>query len=190
MSSSSASSDYNTDGGDDEEEKDHHLPLSQLELPDLTAHLIHDTTSDSLDRHFPVAPEGIMANERTGRGTRLHRKTNKMIKEINNLKQQNFITHCLLGTMIVLTLGWQLSEVSLILTLKNGLTNPFRSIGNVLSKMVKRRSLNNSLQATEEESSLSVSLISTEPPHMLGMKMPELPKFLDLSKWGQFGNGQ
>ncbi|CAM8940029.1 unnamed protein product [Rhodiola kirilowii] len=186
MSSSSASSDYNTDGGDDEEEEDHHLPLSQLELPDLTAHLIHD----SLDRHFPVEPEGIMASERTRRGGRLHRKTNKMIKEINNLKRQNFITHCLLGTMIVLTLGWQLSEVSLILTLKNGLTNPFRSIGNVLSKMVKRRSLNNSLQATEEESSLSVSLLSTEPPHMLGMKMPELPKFLDLSKWGQLGNGQ
>ncbi|CAM8989217.1 unnamed protein product [Rhodiola kirilowii] len=128
-----------------------------------------------------------MANERTGRGTRLHRKTNKMIKEINNLKRQNFITHCLLGTMIVLTLGWQLSEVSLILTLKNGLTNPFRSIGNVLSKMVKRRSLNNSLQ----DSSLSASLLPAEPPpHMLGMKMPELPKFLDLSKWGQFGNGQ
>ncbi|GJU87618.1 hypothetical protein Tco_1295164, partial [Tanacetum coccineum] len=49
----------------------------------------------------------------------------KIVKELKELKRQNFITQCLLSAMIVLTVTWQISEVSIILKLKDGVTHPF-----------------------------------------------------------------
>ncbi|GKF37957.1 hypothetical protein Tco_0114715, partial [Tanacetum coccineum] len=43
----------------------------------------------------------------------------KIVKELKELKRQNFITQCLLSAMIVLTVTWQISEVSIILKLKD-----------------------------------------------------------------------
>ncbi|KAL2332649.1 hypothetical protein Fmac_013862 [Flemingia macrophylla] len=64
-------------------------------------------------------------------------ENDEIMKELKKVKRQNFITHCLLSVMIVLTVTWQLSEVSLILRMKEGLSHPFRSFGNMLKGMVK-----------------------------------------------------
>ncbi|XP_027337658.1 uncharacterized protein LOC113851391 isoform X2 [Abrus precatorius] len=61
----------------------------------------------------------------------------EIMKELKKVKRQNFVTHCLLSVMIVLTVVWQVSEVSLILKMKDGLSHPFRSFGNMLKGIVK-----------------------------------------------------
>lgn len=61
-----------------------------------------------------------------------------VVKELKKLERQNRITHWLLSALIVITVAWQLSEVSLLLKLKHGLTHPFKSVGSILSGMLKR----------------------------------------------------
>ncbi|KAI4343404.1 hypothetical protein L6164_010756 [Bauhinia variegata] len=63
--------------------------------------------------------------------------TDEIVKELKKVKRQNFVTHCLLSAMIVLTLAWQLSEVSLIMKVKNGFSHPFRTFGSMLSGILK-----------------------------------------------------
>ncbi|KAL7110056.1 hypothetical protein ACP275_05G001200 [Erythranthe tilingii] len=64
----------------------------------------------------------------------------EIMKELKNIKRQNSITHCLLTTLIVVTLAWQFSEVSLILKIKNGLSNPFKSVGGIIKGLWQTRS--------------------------------------------------
>ncbi|KAL9165991.1 hypothetical protein ABFS82_05G001000 [Erythranthe guttata] len=64
----------------------------------------------------------------------------EIMKELKNIKRQNSITHCLLTTLIVLTLAWQFSEVSLILKIKNGLSNPFKAVGGIVKGLWQTRS--------------------------------------------------
>lgn len=76
------------------------------------------------------------------------------MKELRRVKRQNTVTHWLLSIMIVLTLSWQVSEVSLILKLRDGLSHPFRSIGGMLAGMFKGGRANGS----DEESPASEML--------------------------------
>ncbi|OWM89772.1 uncharacterized protein LOC116201766 [Punica granatum] len=64
-------------------------------------------------------------------------ETDEIVKELKQVKRQNTITHWLLSIMIVLTLTWQVSEVSLVLKLKDGISHPFRSVGSMLTGMFK-----------------------------------------------------
>ncbi|XP_022776348.1 uncharacterized protein LOC111318007 [Durio zibethinus] len=66
----------------------------------------------------------------------------EIVKELKAIKKQNTITHCLLSLIIVVTVTWQLSEVSLFLKVKNGLTHPFRSFGRVLVGMLSSPVIN------------------------------------------------
>ncbi|XP_041010687.1 uncharacterized protein LOC121254631 [Juglans microcarpa x Juglans regia] len=75
----------------------------------------------------------------------------EIVKELKKVKRQNFVTHCLLSAMIILTVAWQLSEVTLILKVKEGLSNPFRSVGSLLARMLKGPATNG--QDTEKLSS-------------------------------------
>lgn len=61
----------------------------------------------------------------------------EIARELKKVKRQNVVTHWLLSAMIVLTLAWQLSEVSLILKVRDGLSHPFRSIGSVVTDFFK-----------------------------------------------------
>ncbi|KAJ7945567.1 Ciliary neurotrophic factor [Quillaja saponaria] len=63
----------------------------------------------------------------------IENKIDEIVKELKKVRRQNFVTHCLLSVMIVLTVAWQLSEVSLLLKVKDGLNHPFRSFGSMLS---------------------------------------------------------
>ncbi|XAR48189.1 hypothetical protein NMG60_11030925 [Bertholletia excelsa] len=96
----------------------------------------------------------------------------EIIKELRKVKRQNFITHCLLSTMIVLTAAWQLSEVSLVLKIKEGFNHPFKSLGGMLAGMLKRPAKNGENQASSE-------LEQIEGPPLPPLKIPELPH-LDL----------
>lgn len=56
-----------------------------------------------------------------------------IIKELKDVKRQNFITHCLVSAMIVLTLVWQVSEISVALKIRGVLCNPVKSLGGWLT---------------------------------------------------------
>ncbi|XP_020214731.1 uncharacterized protein LOC109798747 isoform X2 [Cajanus cajan] len=93
-------------------------------------------------------------------------ENDEIVKELKEVKRQNFITHCLLSVMIVLTVTWQLSEVSLILRVKDGLSHPFRSFGNMLRGMVKVPNVNGQEADDKENSTESSSLPSLGIPDM------------------------
>jgi hypothetical protein len=61
----------------------------------------------------------------------------EIIKEVKKVKKQNFVSHGLLSAMIVLTVAWQLSEVSLVWKVKEGINHPFRSFGNMVKDTMK-----------------------------------------------------
>ena len=70
-------------------------------------------------------------------GNRGNAAAEEIVKELRAVRRQNFVTHCLLSVMIALTVAWQVSEVSLILKVKDGLTHPFKSFGSMLTGRVK-----------------------------------------------------
>ncbi|KAK7387589.1 hypothetical protein VNO78_28500 [Psophocarpus tetragonolobus] len=86
-------------------------------------------------------------------------ENDEIMKELKKVKRQNVVTHCLLSVMIVLTLAWQLSEVSIMLKVKDGLSHPFRSFGKMLKGMVKAPDLNLNAQQNDDHHE-SPSIIS------------------------------
>jgi hypothetical protein len=59
-------------------------------------------------------------------------------KDLNKIKRQNRITHILLGTIIVMTAAWQFKEVSFLLAVQRKLSNPFKSLGDMIKSTLKR----------------------------------------------------
>lgn len=95
-------------------------------------------------------------------------RAEEIVKELKEVKRQNFVTQCLVSVMIVLTVAWQVSEVSLVLKVKNGLSHPFRSFRSILVGMLKGPDKNG--QDAENQSS---------PAKPLLVDIPEVP-FVDL----------
>ncbi|XP_022155422.1 uncharacterized protein LOC111022569 [Momordica charantia] len=75
----------------------------------------------------------------------------EIVRELKKVKRQNLVTHCLLSVMIVVTVVWQLSEVSIILNIKDKINHPFRSLGSFLSGILKRPKT--IVESTEKNSS-------------------------------------
>lgn len=96
---------------------------------------------------------------------------NEIVKELKKVKRQNFVTHCLLSVMIVLTLAWQLSEVSILMKVKNGLNHPFRSFGSMIGGMFKVPDKNGQADNKEHQS---------EPSALPSLNIPEIPH-MDIS---------
>lgn len=100
----------------------------------------------------------------------------EIVRELKELKKQNFITHCLLSAMIVLTVAWQLSEVSLILKIKEGLSNPLKSVGSIVKGQIKGMIKGPTVPGQEEERQTSAKqnpLLRTSS--LPGLKIPVLP---------------
>ncbi|MFS8001442.1 hypothetical protein Hanom_Chr13g01190431 [Helianthus anomalus] len=118
-------------------------------------------------------PNSTLSNSRSDED-----EEEKILKELKKVRRQNVVTHCLLSVMILLTVTWQISEVSIILKLKNGVAHPFRSIGSILLSMIKPRrpqhDKDNDTLITEAS-----NLIESTPVHDL--KLPKLPH-LELPK--------
>lgn len=115
----------------------------------------------------------------------------EIAKDLKKVKRQNTITHWLLSAMIVLTVTWQLSEVSLILKVKDGMSHPFRSFGSILTGMLRPPGTNG-----EEDGSVLSGMLGppgtngkeaekhhhnnhVEAPHLdiPSLNMPEFPHF-------------
>ncbi|KAL9246583.1 hypothetical protein vseg_020100 [Gypsophila vaccaria] len=75
--------------------------------------------------------------------------SDEIVKELKKLEKQNRVTHWLLSALIVVTVAWQLSEVSLLFKLREGVTHPFKSFSNMFKGIIKPRRRNN-----EEEQSI------------------------------------
>ncbi|MFS8001435.1 hypothetical protein Hanom_Chr13g01190361 [Helianthus anomalus] len=118
-------------------------------------------------------PNSTLSNSRSDED-----EEEKILKELKKVRRQNVVTHCLLSVMILLTVTWQISEVSIILKLKNGVAHPFWSIGSILLSMIKPRrpqhDKDNDTLITEAS-----NLIESTPVHDL--KLPKLPH-LELPK--------
>lgn len=141
------------------------LSASQLKMLKGEEILEQYDVSSSSDPVASVIEETGSENEDVGgsKGS----ENDEIIKELKKVKRQNFVTHCLLSVMIVLTVTWQLSEVSLLLKVKDGLSHPFRSFGNVLKGMVKKSpDLNGQDADDKQHPSESSSLPSMMMPSM------------------------
>ncbi|KAJ8451510.1 hypothetical protein Cgig2_018144 [Carnegiea gigantea] len=60
-----------------------------------------------------------------------------VVKELKKLGRQNTITHGLLSGLMILTVAWQLSEVSILLKMKDGVLHPFRSLGRMVARVLR-----------------------------------------------------
>ncbi|XP_042466599.1 uncharacterized protein LOC122049253 [Zingiber officinale] len=58
-------------------------------------------------------------------------------EEIRGVRKQNLVTHRLLSALIVVTLVWQLNEVSLLLMAREKLRNPLKAIGDAVKGLVR-----------------------------------------------------
>ncbi|KAF7839722.1 uncharacterized protein G2W53_008204 [Senna tora] len=161
----------------DDDDAEYQLALSRL-LSELES-MKGDGTLDQLEASSPsemvasaikkidhenvkdgeVDDEGCMGND-------------EIVKELKKVRRQNFVTHCLLSVMIVLTVVWQLSEVSLVMKMKDGLSHPFRTFGSMITGMIKTPDMNNGQEGDNKEQSESHALPS--------LKMPEVPH-MDMS---------
>uniref|UniRef100_A0A1D1YBL5 Protein DDI1 2 n=2 Tax=Anthurium amnicola TaxID=1678845 RepID=A0A1D1YBL5_9ARAE len=90
--------------------------------------------------------------------------------ELKKVKRQNTITHTLLSIMIVVTAFWQLSKVSILLSLKAKFSHPFRAAGNMISGFLKG---GGNSQVLERPGSTSNKLLKAPPTPPVNI--PELP---------------
>lgn len=132
---------------------------------------------------LPSPVEGLAANEvdvgSVGMGTE------EIIKELKKVEKQNSRTHWLLSIMIVLILGWQFSEFSLILKVRQSVNHPFKSFGNLIIGMLKGPE-SNSVDAEKQSSSTKKTHNGTPSlPHII----PELPH-VDLPVLGLNAGGE
>ncbi|KAI3983486.1 hypothetical protein MKX01_038906 [Papaver californicum] len=119
----------------------------------------------------------------------------EIVKELKKVQKQNSITHCLLSVMILLTLAWQVSEVSLILTVKNKFTNPFKSVGNLIKGAIagggiggvkERIGEGKSNSERDPKSVVSDFCSQIEPPPLPELRIPDLGN-VDLPGLGSKG---
>ncbi|KAK4423953.1 hypothetical protein Salat_1978200 [Sesamum alatum] len=128
---------------------------------------------ESLEQEKIVTQEADVQEDKIDESNGI-RGSEEIVKELNKVKKQNLITHCLLTVMIVLTVAWQLSEVSLILKIKDGLSNPLRSVGGILGGFFKNRPSVNVVQDVIKQASEMQKHV-TEPTYLPGLKIPDLP---------------
>ncbi|XP_020586100.1 uncharacterized protein LOC110028542 isoform X2 [Phalaenopsis equestris] len=72
----------------------------------------------------------------------------EIARELKSIKKQNLISHCLLAVMIVVMAAWQISEVSLLLSVKEKLSNPLKIVGNLLRNSIKWREKKTEIEGT------------------------------------------
>ncbi|KDP26823.1 hypothetical protein JCGZ_17981 [Jatropha curcas] len=132
-----------------------------------------DVSIDQEKANSPSADEERFKEHKNGSSSEIIAE--EIVKELKIVKRQNMVTHCLLSAVIVLTLAWQISEVSLILKFKDGLSHPFKSFGSMVFGMFRfpgRKAQDGDKQQQEEGSSSRPSVHMPELPHP---HMPELP---------------
>ncbi|KAI0524888.1 hypothetical protein KFK09_004278 [Dendrobium nobile] len=107
--------------------------LCQLESLDEEAHTTCLTKC-------PYGPKCCGANQEAS--------IEKIARELRSIKIQNRISHCLLAVMIIITAAWQMSEVSLLLSVRDKLCNPLKIVGNLLRNSIKWREKKSEIEET------------------------------------------
>ncbi|XP_073013464.1 uncharacterized protein [Typha latifolia] len=117
-------------GIDKEEEEEESLLLSrlisQLDLIEKGSGFIH-SCDDLLEK--AESSESNIVDCRTA-----EMGLDEIAKELRRVKRQNLITHCLLSVLIVATALWQVSEVSILLMVKEKFSNPLRTVGDIIKR--------------------------------------------------------
>ncbi|KAL4586518.1 hypothetical protein LXL04_011154 [Taraxacum kok-saghyz] len=161
-----------SDDGADAEDNKHHRLLSKLM-----------SQLEKLEAEPEFNTEELVDDEKTKTKIKKSSKSEedeeeKIVKELKKVKKQNLITHCLLSAMIVLTVAWQISEVSIILKVKDGVNHPFRSVGNIFKWMIPPPKAN----GDEEETNSSTTHNLIESSRTGDLKIPELLPHVELPK--------
>ncbi|KAL6505412.1 hypothetical protein OROHE_022791 [Orobanche hederae] len=102
----------------------------------------------------------------------------EIMKELKTVKRQNRITHWLVSGMMVLTLAWRLSEVSLILKIKHGFSNPLKSISGIVGGFFsnrRRRLVDNGNVSTKQVVSEKETRVIGPAASLPGLKIPDIP---------------
>lgn len=126
-----------------------------------------EETSPSIDKSEPKIKNG---NQEGGGGN--GGVEEEIMKELKAVKRQNTITHCLLSALIVVTLIWELSEVSLVLKLRDGMNHPFRSFGSLLAGMLPSPGKINVVGNGDDKDGNDQNIFD---PLLPSVRMPELP---------------
>lgn len=84
----------------------------------------------------------------------------EIVKELRSVKRQNVITHCLLTVMIIVTTVWQVSEASILFGMKEKVTHPIRSVGDMIARSLKLKGKKPTIDA----------------PPLPPISVPELPR--------------
>ncbi|KAI3919259.1 hypothetical protein MKW98_030395 [Papaver atlanticum] len=174
-------------GGDDED----HLLVLPKSLPQME--LLNEdkvSSTNKLPAEQPVVDSKQTSKEiacSTLDNVEVEKKNEKgmeeVVKELKKVQKQNTITHCLLSVMILLTVAWQVSEVSLILTVKNKFTNPFKSVGNLIKGAIagggiggvgERIGEGKSSRENDFKSIVSDFCSQIEPPPLPEPRIPDL----------------
>lgn len=85
------------------------------------------------DAHLPPEPSRNEERECEKREV----EVDKIAKELRVLRWQNTITHCLLLATIGITTFWQLSEVSLLIKVRETFSHPLKAVGNMIQGTLK-----------------------------------------------------
>ncbi|XP_062110788.1 uncharacterized protein LOC133822463 [Humulus lupulus] len=114
------------------------------------------------------------SNESDSNGSSDIMDKEEIVKELKKVKKQNRVTHWLLSTMIVLTIAWQISELSILLKIKEGFNHPFKSLGGMLTWVLKGPggTIGNNNGKDEENHNNQTEF---EAPSLPPLKIPELP---------------
>ncbi|EES05123.1 hypothetical protein SORBI_3004G155400 [Sorghum bicolor] len=111
--------------------------LGELEI-DADSDIL-EPSSSHLDHQQPAGRKGEQSKEEEEEEEEEVVELADIAKDLSKIKRQNMITHLLLGTVIVLTAVWQVNEVSFLLWVQNKLSNPFKSLGDMIKASLKLR---------------------------------------------------
>eukprot|EP00252_Welwitschia_mirabilis_P014504 TRINITY_DN3182_c0_g1_i1.p1 TRINITY_DN3182_c0_g1~~TRINITY_DN3182_c0_g1_i1.p1 ORF type:complete len:203 (-),score=31.27 TRINITY_DN3182_c0_g1_i1:247-855(-) len=123
--------------------------------------------ADSLQKEGSVNPneESLEVNKEL---------TPEVLKEVKNLKRQNHITHAILGIMVVSSLIWRFSELSVALLVKDQLGHPFRAIGSFLFGRFKGSESGNHKHQLLPNMETSTVIQNFEVPHLPHIEIPSV----------------
>ena len=121
-----------------------------------------ELSSATEDVNPPAIGEAVSKHGEEGPaygGSRENAAAEEIVRELRKVRRQNFVTHCLLSAMIVLTVAWQVSEVSLILKVKDGLRHPFKSFGSMLTGILKDPRANDQDSEKQQSEEVPVNVL-------------------------------
>nr|AFK36470.1 unknown [Lotus japonicus] len=152
----------------------HLLSVSQLEMSKSDEMLKQSEASTLSEPEASVPERTVSKNKDAGEveGRSRGSEIDEIVKELKKVKKQNFVTHCLLSVMIVLTAAWQLSQVSMMLKVRDGLNHPFRSFGSMIKRMVVPEI--NGQEPDDKEHPAEQSPSSINMPEMPSINVPSL----------------